>query len=99
MYFESGSTDPEGLSLPPMAYCSKPNCSAPAAIVLAYSYTDRIVRLDDAGEDAPPPQTYALCLVCADALQPPLGWALDDRRSRPKLFARVADRDPAVRNV
>lgn len=72
-----------------MAYCSKPNCRNPAAVVLAYSYEDRIVLLEDCPEGRLPPQTYALCLVCADNLQPPRGWELRDERTRPRLYATL----------
>ena len=71
-----------------MLQCSKPACGAPAAVILAYSYADRVVDLQDADGSRAHAQTYALCLRCADALQPPRGWTLRDRRSRPPLFAR-----------
>ena len=72
-----------------MAYCSKPNCRNPASVVLAYSYGDRLVLLEDCPDGRLPPQTYALCPVCADGLQPPKGWDLQDRRERPHLYATL----------
>jgi Protein of unknown function (DUF3499) len=74
-----------------MAYCSKPNCRAPTAVVLAYNYADRFVLLEDAPERGMPPQTYALCLSCADGLQAPRGWELQDLRSRPRLYATLSE--------
>lgn len=74
-----------------MAYCSKPSCRNPAAVVLAYRYADKMVLLEDALEGRLPPQTYALCFICADALQAPRGWELEDRRERPRLYAALRD--------
>lgn len=70
-----------------MAYCMKPSCSHPAAVVLAYSYGDRLVLLEDVPAQGLPPQTYALCPECADGLRPPRGWELRDERERPRLYA------------
>ena len=70
-----------------MAYCMKPSCRAPAAVVLAYSYRDQLVVLEDAPDGRLPPQTYALCPACADDLRPPLGWEIKDERRRPHLYA------------
>ena len=69
-----------------MAYCMKPRCRTPASVVLAYSYAGQLVLLQDA-EAQLPPQTYALCSSCADALRPPKGWAVRDERERPRLYA------------
>lgn len=74
-----------------MSYCSKPSCRGTAAVVLAYSYADRKVLLADVPDDGRPPQTYSLCLTCADNLSAPRGWDVDDRRERPVLFAFAAD--------
>ena len=65
----------------------KPSCSHPAAVVLAYSYSERFVLLEDAPAGNLPPQTYALCPTCADNLRPPRGWDLKDERERPRLYA------------
>ena len=70
-----------------MAYCMKPGCRSPAAVVLAYNYAQRLVLLEDAPAGPLPPQTYALCSSCADALTPPRGWELRDERERPRLYA------------
>ena len=70
-----------------MAYCMKPSCSNPASVVLAYSYSERLVLLEDAPIGSLPPQTYALCSSCADSLSPPRGWELRDQRDRPRLYA------------
>ena len=70
-----------------MAYCMKPSCRAPAAVVLTYNYAERLVALEDAPDGSLPPQTYALCSVCADSFTPPRGWDLRDARLRPRLYA------------
>ena len=70
-----------------MAYCMKPSCSHPASVVLAYSYSEMLVILEDVPSGGLPPQTYALCSGCADNLRPPRGWELRDERERPRLYA------------
>ena len=73
-----------------MAYCSKPNCRKFASVVLAYNYAERLVLLEDCPDGGLPPQTYALCPNCADGLQPPRGWELEDHRERPHLYVSLA---------
>lgn len=64
-------------------------CSAPAAIVMSFSYGDRVVWLDDL--TAPTiPGVYAMCEEHAGRLTPPVGWKLVDRRAADgRLFASL----------
>jgi hypothetical protein len=69
--------------------CSK--CADPAGAVMAFSYPDRVAWLRgmDAGID--PFTEHPLCLRHADRFVAPVGWRLDDRRSRPALPVTTAD--------
>lgn len=60
-------------------------CSTPASTVMLYSYSDRLVWLDDPDPSAVP--GYAMCAIHADRLTPPLGWTLVDRRTVRRLFS------------
>ena len=53
--------------------------------MLGYTYSQAQVVLQDAGGEVSP-HSYVLCAECADALQPPRGWILEDHRSQPVLF-------------
>jgi hypothetical protein len=68
-----------------MSYCSKPGCPNRAALVLGYDYASALVVLEDADGEVSP-HAYTLCFLCGDALRPPRGWTLEDRRARPVLF-------------
>jgi hypothetical protein len=54
--------------------------------VLAYDYSSRVALLDDPTDGDMSPHLYPLCSVCAEALRPPIGWELVDRRAEPVLF-------------
>ncbi len=74
-----------------MNLCSKPSCTRPGAVVLAYDYAERKAILDDPARGELSPHVYILCTKCAEKLRPPKGWELEDRRSEPPLFVeRVA---------
>lgn len=74
-----------------MNLCSKPSCTRPGAVVLAYDYSERKALLDDPAVGELSPHVYILCTKCAEKLRPPKGWELEDRRSEPPLFVdRVA---------
>ena len=67
----------------------------PAAVVLGYNYAERRAVLEEGRGAEPSPHAYGLCVGCADRLQPPRGWTLDDRRASPALFlAAAAGRSP-----
>lgn len=75
-----------------MNLCSKPSCTRPGAVVLAYDYSERKALLDDPPVGELSPHLYILCTKCAEKLRPPKGWDLEDRRSEPPLFVeRAAD--------
>lgn len=60
-------------------------CGVPASSLMAYSYADRHIWLEDlVAADLP---GYAMCASHAGRLTPPLGWTLTDRRSVVPLFA------------
>ena len=64
-------------------------CSTPATIVMAFSYGEAVVWLDDLAAPASP-GAYAMCEEHAGRLTPPVGWTLVDRRSGPRrLFASL----------
>lgn len=69
-----------------MNLCSKPSCTRPGAVVLAYDYAERKALLDDPASGQLSPHVYILCTRCAEKLRPPKGWELEDRRSTPPLF-------------
>ncbi len=69
-----------------MNLCSKPSCTRPGAVVLAYDYAERKALLDDPSTGELSPHVYILCTKCAEKLSPPKGWELEDRRSEPPLF-------------
>ncbi len=73
-----------------MSQCSKPSCFASSKVVLAYDYGARMCRLQDAGEETSP-HLYALCSRCADSLRPPLGWVLEDLRTRHPALTGALD--------
>lgn len=85
-----------------MNLCSKPRCTRPGSVALAYDYSGRRATLEDPPTGELSPHLYALCVLCAEGLRPPRGWTLEDQRSRPPLFgdrsaARVsASRAPEV---
>jgi hypothetical protein len=67
-------------------------------VALAYDYAGRRALLEDPPEGEMSPHLYALCITCAEGLRPPLGWTLEDLRSRPPLFGdRSAARSAAYR--
>jgi len=76
--------------------CERPGCGAPAEVAYGIDKTSLLVWVDNrailerelAGR---------LCRRHADALVPPRGWTLDDRREPiPKLF-KVREQEPAPR--
>jgi hypothetical protein len=71
--------------------CAKPGCSGSATTVLSYRYEGAVAILEDPPEGAISPHVYALCGSCAEKLQPPRGWTLEDHRSRPPLFLTDSD--------
>lgn len=73
-----------------MNLCSKPSCTRPGAVVLAYDYAERKALLDDPSNGRLSPHVYILCNKCAEKLRPPQGWELEDRRSEPPLFVERA---------
>ncbi len=62
-------------------------CGGPSAALMVYDYADRSVWLEDlTAEDRMIPG-YPFCDDHANALTPPLGWTLTDRRTLSRLFA------------
>ena len=61
---------------------------------MTFDYDARLAFLDDPSGDQVSPHAYVLCISCADRLDPPRGWLLDDRRSEPPLFAPGEDHEP-----
>ena len=90
-----------------MNLCSKPSCTRPGAVVLAYDYAERKAVLDDPEKGQLSPHVYILCSRCAEKLKPPKGWELEDRRSEPPLFVErelpqvvtIATSDPEPEQV
>lgn len=77
--------------------CDRPGCSAPAEVAYGFDL-DRVVIWLDAVDPELVERVNAaiLCRRHADALQPPRGWFLDDRRdARPRLFRPADDASPA----
>ncbi|HEX2240622.1 MAG TPA: DUF3499 family protein [Actinomycetota bacterium] len=65
-----------------MSLCSKPNCARPGTAVLAFDYDSRKAMIEDRDRRQISPHLYLLCTLCAEKLRPPLGWTLDDRRTK-----------------
>ena len=79
-----------------MNTCSKPGCARPGGALLSYDYQARLATLTDPPEVGEvSPHLYVLCTVCAEKLNPPRGWLLDDMRSEPPLFVSP-EREPAT---
>jgi len=68
--------------------CERPGCSAPAEVAYGFDLDRVVVWLEAVDpEQADHVNAGVLCRRHADALQPPRGWFLDDRREpRPRLF-------------
>jgi hypothetical protein len=75
-----------------MNLCSKPNCARPGSVVLGYDYSARVAILQDPVVGELNPHLYVLCGRCAERLNPPRGWTLEDRRSEPPLFIDPIER-------
>ncbi|HJR88155.1 MAG TPA: DUF3499 family protein [Acidimicrobiia bacterium] len=60
-------------------------CSAPAAAMMLYSYSDQHMWIEELAASEIP--SYALCFDHASRLSPPRGWKLTDRRNVARLFA------------
>lgn len=79
--------------------CERPGCPHPATVAMLIDTSTCVVYLEVA---TPATSGGAAALVCrrhADAMVPPRGWAVDDRREPiPRLFlAAAVDADPAER--
>jgi hypothetical protein len=73
--------------------CERPSCSTPAAVAYGFDAGQSSVWLEAVSEaDAERINAGVLCRRHADALRPPRGWFLDDRReARPRLFPAPID--------
>jgi hypothetical protein len=78
--------------------CERPGCSADATVAYGFS-TERLLAWLGPLADGDRNATGALCERHADAMVPPRGWWLDDRRTdEPTLFrAREHRSDPPER--
>jgi hypothetical protein len=68
-----------------MRSCDRPGCDAPATVTFTFSSARQTVWLDRVG--ATTASAGRLCHRHADALVPPRGWTLLDRRSVAPLAA------------
>ena len=77
--------------------CERPGCSASAAVAYGFEAERSHVWLEAVTEDAAATvNAGVLCRRHADALRPPLGWFLDDRRElAPRLFRPPDGEAPA----
>lgn len=77
--------------------CERPGCSAPAEVAYGFDLDRVIVWLEAVDpDDADRVNAGVLCRRHADALHPPRGWFLDDRRDPcPRLFRPAEDATPA----
>ena len=80
--------------------CERPGCSASAAVAYGFEAERSHVWLEAVTEAAAATvNAGVLCRRHADALRPPLGWFLDDRREpAPRLF-RPPDGEPPAPKV
>lgn len=70
--------------------CERPGCSGPASVSYGMDADERLVWIDsDPAVD--PARAGALCRRHADALRPPRGWTLDDRRDDVPRLLRVPE--------
>lgn len=82
--------------------CERPGCSAPASVTYGFEAKRSVVWLGVLAED--PDRRHLVGVLCrrhADALTPPRGWWLDDRRiAVPTLFqvapAQVPEGEPSL---
>lgn len=73
-------------------HCERPGCSAPASVAYGFEPERFIVWIETAPDDTDALRSGVLCRRHADALTPPRGWWLDDRRvAMPQLFRVAAD--------
>ena len=77
--------------------CERPGCSASAAVAYGFEAERSHVWLEAVTEDAAATvNAGVLCRRHADALRPPRGWFLDDRRElTPRLFRPPDEETPA----
>ena len=59
--------------------CARPGCPSPAQATLTFAYASKQATIDRLSPMRDP-QAYDLCLTHAARTDPPLGWALTDRR-------------------
>jgi hypothetical protein len=73
--------------------CERPGCSNPANVTYGFEAAGAMVWLAPLSDDQPRRDLVGvLCRRHADALRPPRGWWLDDRRvTAPRLFTVVAE--------
>lgn len=62
--------------------CSRPGCSAPAAVTFAFEPEALTVWVGDLAEDASGPG-HDLCVEHGDRLSAPQGWTTNDVRGEP----------------
>jgi hypothetical protein len=65
-------------------HCARPGCNSAATATLTYDYNARTAWLAHLASEGHP-MAYDLCSEHADSLRVPVGWALQDRRSRVAL--------------
>ncbi|MBA2325197.1 MAG: DUF3499 family protein [Actinobacteria bacterium] len=77
-----------------MRRCGRPGCNEPATATFTFSSRHQSVWLDHLG------QTNAsaghLCQRHADALAPPRGWELHDRRDLARVIEHAAEPEPEI---
>ena len=77
-----------------MRLCGRPGCNEPATATFTFNSQHQSVWLDHLG------QTNAsaghLCQRHADALAPPRGWELHDRRDLARVIEHPAEPEKAV---
>lgn len=62
--------------------CSRPGCSAPAAVTFTFEPENLVVWVGDLAEDATAPG-HDLCAEHGERLQAPRGWTTNDVRDEP----------------
>lgn len=62
-----------------MTSCAR--CSNPATAVMRFAYASAQIWIDDLDGVVEPGSGYHFCDRHASTMTPPVGWALEDRRS------------------
>ena len=76
-----------------MTICARHGCTAPASVTVTLDRMHQTIWVDRVVERSTTPAAR-LCVLHADALTPPRGWELRDRRHKRRVAAARTPRQP-----